>query len=154
MRERGGSIVLCGSMSGLNFGSGFTGNTPHIIGYSVAKAAVTRLGIALATEVGRHGIRVNVVAPGPIVTPAVGALYGEEGSELHEMNLGHLAIRRLGQSEDVAWAALYLASDEASWVTGTVLPVDGGFAATGGQGGPTDQAMAMIDDVLGSAGRV
>jgi meso-butanediol dehydrogenase / (S,S)-butanediol dehydrogenase / diacetyl reductase len=155
MRERGGgSVVLCGSMSGLNFGSGFTGNTPHIFSYSAAKAAVTRLGIGLATEVGRYGIRVNVVAPGPIVTPAVGSLYGEEGSELHDMNLGHLAIRRLGQPDDVAWAALYLASDEASWVTGTVLPVDGGFTATGGQGGPTDRAMAMIDDVLGEAGRV
>jgi len=155
MRERGGgSVVLCGSMSGLNFGSGFTGNTSHIFGYSVAKAAVTRMGIALASEVGRYGIRVNVVAPGPIVTPAVGALYGEEGSELHEMNVGHLAIRRLGQPDDVAWAALYLASDEASWVTGTVLSVDGGFAATGGQGGPTDNAVAMIDEVLGAAGRV
>ena len=150
----GGSIVLCGSMSGLNFGSGFTGNTAHIFGYSVAKAAVTRLGYSLATEFGRYGIRVNVVAPGPIVTPAVGELYGEEGSELHDLNVAHVALKRLGRSEDVAMAALYLASDESSWVTGVVLPVDGGFTATGGQGGPTYRAVEMIDEVLGAAGRV
>lgn len=152
--QGGGSIVLCGSMSGLNFGSGFTGNTSHIFAYAAAKAAVTRLGISLATEVGRHGIRVNVVAPGPIVTPAVGALYGDEGSELYEMNVGHLALTRLGQPDDVAMAALYLASDESSWVTGAVLPVDGGFSASGGLGAPTKHAIDMIDDALGSAGRV
>ena len=155
MKPRGGgSIVLCGSMSGLNFGSGFTGNTAHIFGYSVAKAAVTRLGYSLASEFGRYGIRVNVVAPGPIVTPAVGELYGEEGSELHDLNLSHLAIHRLGQPEDVAMAALYLASDEAGWVTGAVLPVDGGFTATGGQGSPTERSIELIGDALGAAGHL
>jgi meso-butanediol dehydrogenase / (S,S)-butanediol dehydrogenase / diacetyl reductase len=119
MRERGGgSVILCGSMSGLNYGSGFTGNTAHIFAYAAAKAAVTRLGIG----------------------------------QLHDMNLGHLAIRRLGRPEDVAWAALFLASDESTWVTGTVFPVDGGFTATGGLGGPTDRAVTLIDDILATAG--
>jgi len=146
MRARGGgSIVLTGSMSGLNFGTGFTGNTSNIIAYSVAKGAVTRLGIALASHVGRDNIRVNVLAPGPIVTPAVAAFYGEEGTELHALNVGHHLIRRLGQPEDVAAAALFLASDESSFITGTVLPVDGGFTASGGQGGATERAQELVD---------
>jgi NAD(P)-dependent dehydrogenase (short-subunit alcohol dehydrogenase family) len=149
MRARGGgSIILCGSISGLNFGTGFSGNTPNLLAYSVAKGAVTRMGIALASEVGRDGIRVNVIAPGPIVTPAVAALYGEEGTELYELNVGHNAIRRLGRPEDVANAALYLASDESSFVTGAILPVDGGFTATGGQGTASDRARELIDALL------
>jgi NAD(P)-dependent dehydrogenase (short-subunit alcohol dehydrogenase family) len=144
----GGAILLTGSMSGLNFGSGFTGNTSNLVAYSTAKGAVTRLGIALATHLGRDNIRVNVIAPGPIVTPAVEALYGEEGSELLAINEGHHLLRRLGHPEDVAAAALYLASDEAKFITGVVLPVDGGFTASGGMGGPTDRAVELVDAVL------
>lgn len=149
LRERGGgSIVLTGSLSGLSFGAGFIGNTSNIFAYSVAKSAVARMGVALASELGRDQIRVNVVAPGPIVTPAVAGLYGEEGSELYDLNVGHNLIRRLGRPDDVAAAALYLASDEASFITGAVLPVDGGFSASGGQGRPTERAQALIDDLF------
>jgi meso-butanediol dehydrogenase / (S,S)-butanediol dehydrogenase / diacetyl reductase len=149
MRARGGgAILLTGSMSGLNFGSGFTGNTSNLFAYSTAKGAVTRLGIALATHLGRDNIRVNVIAPGPIVTPAVEALYGKEGSELLAINVNHHLLRRLGQPEDVAAAALFLASDEAKFITGVVLPVDGGFTASGGVGGPTDRAVELVDAVL------
>ena len=109
---------------------------------------MTRLGIALASHVGCDGIRVNVIAPGPIVTPAVGALYGEEGTELYALNVGHNLIRRLGQPEDVAAAALFLASDESSFITGAVLPVDGGFSSSGGQGGPTERAQELIDGLF------
>jgi meso-butanediol dehydrogenase/(S,S)-butanediol dehydrogenase/diacetyl reductase len=149
MRARGGgSIVLTGSLSGQNFGAGFSGNTSNIIGYSIAKAAVARMGVALACEVGGDGIRVNVLAPGPIETPAIAGVYGFEGSELYDVNLSHNLIHRLGQADDVALAALYFASDESSFVTGAILPVDGGFSASGGQGTASKRAQQLVDEML------
>lgn len=149
MRARGGgSIVLTGSLSGQNFGAGFMGNTANIIGYSIAKAAVARMGVALASEVGGDGIRVNVLAPGPIETPAVAGMYGSEGSELYDLTVSHNLIHRLGRADDVARAALYFASEESSFVTGAILPVDGGFAASGGQGTAGKGAQELIDEMM------
>ena len=91
--------------------------------YPVSKFAINGLTKALARELGKDGIRVNAVAPGITATDMVAAL---DQSIIQRMSAG-IPLRRLGTAEDVANAFLYLASDMASYVTGEVLSVDGGF---------------------------
>jgi 2-hydroxycyclohexanecarboxyl-CoA dehydrogenase len=99
--------------------------------YSAAKAGVIGLTKALARENARYGITCNAVAPGPIETPLLmGApdAYGELGRRLVESMVGQTALRRIGQPEEVAAAIAFLASDDASYVTGQAIGVSGGLA--------------------------
>jgi 2-hydroxycyclohexanecarboxyl-CoA dehydrogenase len=99
--------------------------------YSAAKAGVIGLTKALARENARYGITCNAVAPGPIETPLLmGApdAYGELGRRLVEGMVGQTALRRIGQPEEVAAAIAFLASDDASYVTGQAIGVSGGLA--------------------------
>ena len=111
--------------------------------YAVSKAAVWMLTRVLAVELGPHGIRVNTVAPGLIDTPmlrhrtglAGGAgTTGERAEDYYRDDLARLPLRRLGTVDEVAAAIAFLASDEASYVTGAVLGPDGGFATIDGGG--------------------
>jgi 3-oxoacyl-[acyl-carrier protein] reductase len=102
------------------------------IGYVAAKAAVIGLTRAMALELAPHGILVNAIAPGSTVTDSTNALFYTDESLLSQKAqelLAHVPLRIPGQPEDVANAALYLASDEARYVTGHVLAVDGGWTA-------------------------
>jgi NAD(P)-dependent dehydrogenase (short-subunit alcohol dehydrogenase family) len=72
-----------------------------------------------------QGIRANVVCPGPILTPSLESLFPSEGERLERLNC--IPSGRIGRAEDVVYAALYLASDESSWTTGTTFVVDGGI---------------------------
>lgn len=124
-RQGGGSIISTASVAGLK-----TGESPHL--YSVAKAAVVHLTKSVALELGQDDIRVNCICPGIVATPlAVGRTTAtpEDLSKLAHVLRGAQALGRIGQPEDVARAALWLASDESSWVTGTAQVVDGGAAA-------------------------
>ncbi|MGH9075612.1 MAG: SDR family oxidoreductase [Acidimicrobiales bacterium] len=114
MAERGGAVLNVASIGGLSI-------EPTIGWYNVTKAAVIQLTRQLAAELA-PGVRVNAVAPGLVKTDMARVLW--EGNE--EAIARHLPLRRLGQPEDVARAALYLCSDAASWVTGHTLVVDGG----------------------------
>ncbi len=99
--------------------------------YSAAKAGVIGFMKALAIENGRYGITCNAVAPGPIETPLLmGApeALGEIGNRLVETMVASTNLRRLGQPEEVAGAIAFLASDDASYVTGQALGVSGGLA--------------------------
>jgi len=149
IRSGGGSIIFAGSISGASFGSGFAGNGPQTFAYSVAKGGVIRMAIAFANELGRHGIRVNCISPGPVMTPQGAAVYGEEGSELRRAMVRHNLVGRIGVPDDIANAALFLASDESSYITGHNLQVDGGYAASGGQGLPDGAAAGVIDGAVG-----
>jgi len=81
----------------------------------------------LAADGGRHGIRVNCVSPGLIATPIVDRVLKDD--KLRTSITSLQLLRELGQPDDVAYAALFLASDEAKWITGANLPVDGGYTA-------------------------
>jgi NAD(P)-dependent dehydrogenase (short-subunit alcohol dehydrogenase family) len=92
--------------------------------YAASKGAVEALTRAMAADHGRDGIRVNAIAPGPAYTPMVSARGMPEA--VREARRKSTALGIEGTAWDIAWAAVYLCSDEARWVTGVVLPVDGG----------------------------
>jgi 3-oxoacyl-[acyl-carrier protein] reductase len=117
MKKRvAGRVVTVSSVVGLMGNAGQAN-------YAAAKAGVVGFTMSLAREIGSRGITVNVVAPGYIETPMTAAL--SEGQR--EALAGKIVLGRLGTGEDVAGAVLYLASDLASYVTGTVLNVSGGL---------------------------
>jgi 3-oxoacyl-[acyl-carrier protein] reductase len=91
--------------------------------YSLAKAAINSLTASLAAELGMQGVRVNAIAPGPTDTAATREVVPEEYVGALTQSL---AIKRLGQPDDMVGACLFLLSDDARWVTGHVLAVDGG----------------------------
>ena len=98
--------------------------------FAAAKAGMQHFTRSQALEVGEYGIRVNAIAPGSIATTGTKQLfYNEEAKQLAQSLLSHIPLGRPGETKDIANAALYLASDEASYVTGTVLVVDGGWTA-------------------------
>jgi NAD(P)-dependent dehydrogenase (short-subunit alcohol dehydrogenase family) len=123
MRKRGGgSIISTASVAGMRGGGG-----PHA--YSAAKAAVINLTRSVALEVGKDRIRVNCICPGGINTPLIYARI-PGGAEVTEQFLGLLQpIPRSGHPDDIASMALFLASDDSQWVTGTAMVVDGGLTA-------------------------
>jgi NAD(P)-dependent dehydrogenase (short-subunit alcohol dehydrogenase family) len=97
-------------------------------GKAIAKAAMNELSCELAVVYGRQGIRSNTVAPGHILTPLSQGLLGEEARAVRR-KVGALGIE--GDAWDVAAATLFLASDEARFITGVLIPVDGGVVETG-----------------------
>ena len=97
--------------------------------YSVSKAAVATLTQALAVDHGRDHIRANCIMPGPIYTPMVYS--AGMSDELRERRKNASLLKQEGEPWDIGWAAVFLASDEAKYVTGVILPVDGGVTVRG-----------------------
>ena len=120
MGGKGGSIVNISSICG-------TLGTPFMSGYSAAKAAIINFSRAAAAEGAPAGVRVNVVIPAVVETPATAGMLADEASRKTTEKL--IPMGRVGQSNELANAILFLASDEASYVTGAALPVDGGRSA-------------------------
>ena len=118
MERKHGTILFTASMASL-FG------IPLVIAYTAAKTAHVGLVKGYSTEFSAHGVRVNAIAPGWIETEMSSkALNGDPARKAKI--LGRTPMARLGQPEDIGWAAVYLASPAARFVTGVVLPVDGG----------------------------
>lgn len=125
-RQGGGSIVNTASASGIRF----TG-APQV-GYAASKAGVIQLARVVAVQYAPYGIRVNTVIPGQLHTPLVearlaGQRMGGDVQKLLESRLARTPLGFAGDGRDTAYAALYLASDEARWVTGAEIVVDGGM---------------------------
>jgi NAD(P)-dependent dehydrogenase (short-subunit alcohol dehydrogenase family) len=117
-RGGGGAIVNMASVAGINGTSG-------LAGYVSAKAGIIGLTKAAALDYADQGIRINVVAPGPILTHHLEAA----GAEIQRHAALSTPMRRLGRMEEVAASVLWLCSDAASYITGVVLPIDGGMTA-------------------------
>ena len=114
----GGSIINTGSAVAVR------GPTFAQDAYAVSKGALMTYTQALAVAYGQNGVRVNCMTPGPILTQMLAE------SDSAPVDLSRIPMRRRGNPEDVAGLATFLASDDASWVTGAIIPVDGGLTAT------------------------
>ena len=115
----GGSIINVSSIDGLR--AGWTANVP----YAVAKAGLAQLTRVTAVHHGRDNIRVNCIAPGHLYAPFVANI----SSEKRELRRKAGPLGTEGDAWDVAWAGLFLASDESRWISGVVLPIDAGLLA-------------------------
>ena len=117
---RGGAIVTIGSVN--SFAA-----EPEAAAYVASKHGVLGLTRAMATDLAAHDIRVNMIAPGPITVPRNAELFAS--APLQAMFARSLPMRRAGHPEDIAHAALFLAEDDARYLTGSVVSVDGGALA-------------------------
>lgn len=123
LMHSGSSVILTGSTTA-------TMGTPAFSVYSATKAALRNFARSWALDLKGTGIRINVLSPGPIATPGLDLALsgtGQKDAIITEM-AGQVPLGRIGQPEEVAAAALFLASDESSFITGSEMFVDGGFA--------------------------
>jgi NAD(P)-dependent dehydrogenase (short-subunit alcohol dehydrogenase family) len=119
---KGGSIVVTGSIGSV---LGIPGN----VAYAASKAGLRAVVRILATELVGEGIRVNMVSPGPTETPIINRdpnMDAAAVAELRKMMVNNIPMHRMGEADEIARAVLFLASDEASFITGVDLFVDGG----------------------------
>ena len=123
-------IVLGRSIVNISSTAGLVGNDHNLAGYSSTKGAVRLFTKSTAIQHAGEGIRCNSVHPGPIDTPMLQESRANRGSGLSDdEQRRRVPLGRIGRSEDIAYAVLYLASDEASFVTGSEVVVDGGRTA-------------------------
>jgi NAD(P)-dependent dehydrogenase (short-subunit alcohol dehydrogenase family) len=124
LRQAGGSIVNISSMAALN--------AYPLVGYKTMKAAVVALTENLAAHNASHGVRANAILPGlmntPMIVKPLSSAYGGNFDTMLEARSAQCPTGKMGDAWDVAYAALYLASDEAKYVTGAQLVVDGGLS--------------------------
>ena len=120
VRAGGGSIINVASFVAL------LGCTVPQDAYTASKGAVLSLTRSLAVQYGPHNIRANAICPGPIETPMLMELLREPAERAKRLN--RTPLGRFGRAEDIVYAAIYLASDESAWTTGTTFVVDGGIS--------------------------
>jgi NAD(P)-dependent dehydrogenase (short-subunit alcohol dehydrogenase family) len=125
-RTGGGAIVNVGSIAATR-GVEFMAQNAH----SAAKGGVLALTLQLVVEGGPHGIRANVISPGLIETPNTAPMLADPPERLRSVVLDRIPLGRHGRPDDVVNAAIFLASDEAAWITGAHLVVDGGGSVLG-----------------------
>lgn len=117
----GGSILMTSSVSALSA-------QQELVHYQAAKAGVAMLVRGMALELAPHGIRVNAIAPGLVETNLTTRIF--RTPELLAARVGRIPLGRAGRPQDMVGAAVFLASDESAWTTGTTITVDGGFSVT------------------------
>ena len=120
--KEGGSIILNGS-------GVWQKGIPIYVTYGGTKAALRSFVRTWTAEFASKGIRANMISPGPVETPILEGQFGENTEAMREQFKSRIPMRRLGRPEEIAAAAVFLASDESSFITGIDLPVDGGVVA-------------------------
>ncbi len=121
LSRQGGSVV--------NLGSTVVTRAPrNRFGYVATKGALEAMSMALAGDLGRHNIRVNVVRPGIVPSELRGLSEAEEARTLHERVPRIQALEAVGKGADISTVVAFLISDQAEWITGAVIDVDGGYA--------------------------
>jgi NAD(P)-dependent dehydrogenase (short-subunit alcohol dehydrogenase family) len=123
VEQKGGSLIACSSVRAVTI-------EPGLAVYGSTKAAIGLLVQGFAAEVGRHGVRVNAIAPS-IVETALTAPF-KQRPDIYDLYAGHTVFNRWSSADEVATAVAYLASDAASYVSGSTLFVDGGWTAVDG----------------------
>jgi NAD(P)-dependent dehydrogenase (short-subunit alcohol dehydrogenase family) len=118
LKQGGGSIVNVASIQAM-------AGCPTSVAYTAAKSALLGFTLSVAYDFGPHNIRVNSLSPGPIQT----RISHKPGEPHYKWQCEQTSLQRLGQPHEVAYAALFLASDESSYITGANLPVDGGWTS-------------------------
>lgn len=118
--RKSGSVIFTASMASLM-------GIPLVVAYSAAKSAYVGVVRTLAVEWGAHGVRVNAIAPGWIGSPMLEQALASDPARKAKV-LGRIPQNKFGEPDDIGWAAVYLASPAAKYVSGVVLPVDGGAA--------------------------
>ncbi|MCG2635138.1 MAG: SDR family oxidoreductase [Gammaproteobacteria bacterium] len=135
LEKRGGGVIInTASVAGMTGAGAMPGNVPGGLAHAVTKAGVIAMTRVLACELSPQNIRVNSIAPGLILTPGLEPLVGDPESPFRKGYMNAQLIKRVGLGEDIAHCALYLSSDDASYVTGANFVVDGGLSAAGGAG--------------------
>ncbi len=122
LERGGGSVINVASFVAL------VGAATSQISYTASKGAVLSMSRELAVQFARQGVRVNALCPGPVETPLLMRLF-DETPGAYERRRVHLPMGRLAQAKEIAYGALFLASDESSYVNGTTFLVDGGLTA-------------------------
>ncbi|HZJ60448.1 MAG TPA: SDR family oxidoreductase [Chitinophagaceae bacterium] len=117
-KKNGGVIINISSMAA-QYG------LPRVIGYSASKNAIDGMTRAMAVELSSKGIRINAIAPGFITTPMTAKAFSDDPARLNKA-LARTPMGKLGEPADIGDAALFLVSDAAKFITGVILPVDGG----------------------------
>jgi NAD(P)-dependent dehydrogenase (short-subunit alcohol dehydrogenase family) len=120
LKVGGGSIINIASFVAL------VGCSVPQDAYTSSKGAVIALTQSLAVQFGPRGIRSNAICPGPILTPLLEKLYASDSAK-RALRLNRIPMGRFGKAEDIVYAAMYLASDESTWVNGSSMVVDGGI---------------------------
>jgi NAD(P)-dependent dehydrogenase (short-subunit alcohol dehydrogenase family) len=122
IQNGGGAIINSSSVAGLR------GNTRvPSTAYTVSKTGVIGLTLQLAVDYARHQVRVNAICPGPILTPILDPYMKDP--VLRERFISGIPLGRMGSTDDIANLVLFLASDESSWMTGSIITIDGGVTA-------------------------
>lgn len=114
----GGSIVNISSIAGKLL-------PPNTSAYAASKAGIQALTASMAQEVGQYGIRVNAICPGLVDTVRIDDI---RGTPAWDQATARIALRRMGRGEEIAWAVMYLCSDQGAWFTGQSINLDGGHA--------------------------
>lgn len=122
MLERGGGTIVTVASFVAHMGAA----TPQIA-YTASKGAVLAATREIAVTYARQGIRANALCPGPVMTPLLAAFLSDE--DKRQRRLAHIPMGRFGEPSEIASAAVFLASDESSWMTGQSLIIDGGITA-------------------------
>jgi len=118
IQQKRGSVIITSSIQGVVA-------CPNSVSYTTVKAGLIGFAKSAACDYGQHNIRVNAITPGPINV----GYSPKPGTPLHDYQIRNTFLGRVGLPREVGYAALFLASDESSFVTGAVLPVDGGWTA-------------------------